>query len=880
MNNQDIQAKEDISSKIINDFLYNTITSLNKELIVKYDNESYQITNTEWQRQEYYNGETIINLYDGEGEIKRYYNLSMTTPLIIFKEDYFIEEALTPIIEYKVFQFVYLGAEINLTSSCRENARIYLTIPVEINENDIDKYNHSSDYYNCSDKKELNKRKKEYNEKYATLCEKQCIFQKYENKKATCNCTLKTSIKNPSEIYYSNKKDLYFYFEDIEDDIDFLNNETFPGLLDIMKSFFNNQSQNISDLDSLISQILSEGTTELVKKSEDMAFSIMPEEEQNKYDYLSNIDLGDCGTQLKSLCGLSEEDSLLIAKYEIYNDDFLIPKIEYQVYDPLTNQKLNLDICKESKIDIMIPVKINQNEIFKYNSSSDYFSDFCFPYTTDKGTDIIINDRQNEYIDNNMKLCEDNCEFTDYNSKTKKAVCNCEIKNEVSFISQLNFDKDKMRKEFSNVKNKMNLKTMKCYKTVFSSKGLEKNIGSYVLLVVIGVNIGIVSLFMTKGLGIISNKINCVKDIIKNKIDNNKNNINEKDSPKETKKEKNKKKENKDRRKSLNKKSPTIYKNIKKYNKQETMRDLKNNPNKKNNKNKLPLNDNCSDNKSEDKKLKKSKRNKNSKKRNSMAVKSNKLTLNKVENLTNTNLNNNSPNNMNISFNDYNEYELNNLDYKEAKLIDNRTYFQYYFSLLKRKQVLIFTFYTSIDYNARILKISLFLFSFVLYITVTALFFNDSTMHKIYEDEGSFNFIYQIPKILYSTIISVTINFIILFLSLTEKDIIKIKTKADEKKESLDDIIASTEKCLKLKIIIFFSLNFLFLIFFWYYLSSFCAVYRNTQTHLFKDASISYLLSMLYPFGLSLLPGFFRIPALRKNDKEFLYKISKLVQLV
>ena len=73
----------------------------------------------------------------------------MTTPLIIFKEDYFIEEALTPIIEYKVFQFVYLGAEINLTSSCRENARIYLTIPVEINENDIDKYNHSSDYYNC-----------------------------------------------------------------------------------------------------------------------------------------------------------------------------------------------------------------------------------------------------------------------------------------------------------------------------------------------------------------------------------------------------------------------------------------------------------------------------------------------------------------------------------------------------------------------------------------------------------------------------------------------------------------------------------------------------------------------------------------------------------
>ena len=93
----------------------------------------------------------------------------------------------------------------------------------------------------------------------------------------------------------------------------------------------------------------------------------------------------------------------------------------------------------------------------------------------------------------------------------------------------------------------------------------------------------------------------------------------------------------------------------------------------------------------------------------------------------------------------YNDYELNNLSYEEAKKIDKRTYFQYYFGLLKRKQLIIFTFFTHSDYNSRVLKISLFLFSFALYITINALFFNDSTMHKIYEDEGSFNFLYQIP---------------------------------------------------------------------------------------------------------------------------------------
>ena len=39
---------------------------------------------------------------------------------------------------------------------------------------------------------------------------------------------------------------------------------------------------------------------------------------------------------------------------------------------------------------------------------------------------------------------------------------------------------------------------------------------------------------------------------------------------------------------------------------------------------------------------------------------------------------------------------------------------------------------------------------------------------------------------------------------------------------------------------------------------------------------------MLYPIGLNLLPGFFRIPALRaKNkDKQCLYKISKIIALI
>ena len=72
------------------------------------------------------------------------------------------------------------------------------------------------------------------------------------------------------------------------------------------------------------------------------------------------------------------------------------------------------------------------------------------------------------------------------------------------------------------------------------------------------------------------------------------------------------------------------------------------------------------------------------------------------------------------------------------------------------------------------------------------------------------------------------------------------------------------------------------MIFFWYFISCFCAVYKNTQIILIVDSLISFALSMIYPFGLNLLPGFFRIPALKApyKDKKCLYKASCLIAII
>ena len=231
-----------------------------------------------------------------------------------------------------------------------------------------------------------------------------------------------------------------------------------------------------------------------------------------------------------------------------------------------------------------------------------------------------------------------------------------------------------------------------------------------------------------------------------------------------------------------------------------------------------------------------------------------------------------------IRFKNMNDQELNNLEYEIAVLIDKRTYFQYYWALLKKKQLLIFTFYPAQDYNLFTIKMSLLLFSFSLYLTINGFFFSDETMHKIHEDNGAFNLLLQIPQILYSTIISAMINIILKMLSLSENNIITLKQAVDYK--NMENLRKKIKKCLMIKFIIFFFLNFIFLLFFWYFVSCFCAVYKNTQIILIKDTMISFSLSMAYPFGLNLLPGLFRIPAIKAKNQKGIYKFSQLVALI
>ena len=149
-----------------------------------------------------------------------------------------------------------------------------------------------------------------------------------------------------------------------------------------------------------------------------------------------------------------------------------------------------------------------------------------------------------------------------------------------------------------------------------------------------------------------------------------------------------------------------------------------------------------------------------------------------------------------------------------------------------------------------------------------------NTMHKIYEDKGNYNFIYQIPQIIYSSLIGAIINIIIKTLALSQKNIVALRQEKDA--ENIDSKKGGLLAVLKIKFITFF-----FLLFFCFYIACFCGIYENTQLHLIKDITVSFATSFIYPFVICLLPGIFRIISLRakKGNHNLMYKISQLLQL-
>ena len=454
-------------------------------------------------------------------------------------------------------------------------------------------------------------------------------------------------------------------------------------------------------------------------------------------------------------------------------------------------------------------------------------------------------------------MCQEGCQLINYNSSLKKANCDCKVQTEntTTKIENIKFNKKDLAQSFYKTLKNSNFLVLKCYKLVFSKKGQTNNIGSHIMSVITFIFISLLFIFIFKGWkkintfirNLLKQKLNYIelekkiksnnfilpdkyktKDNNKNnKTNNNKNKSKEKPKKNNNSKNKNTKNQKRDKKKGKSKGKNFPPKKLKskaiKKNSISTNKSLSNQSQKLSQIN-IILN------------------NEKAKKKNQI---NNKFQLNKdYSNLYKQTIKDNEFNKYNI--NKFNDEELNELNYEIAIELDKRTYFQYYLSLLKKKHLILFAFWPADDYNLTVIKISVLILAFSLYFTINGFFFSDETMNKINEDKGSFNILFQIPQILYSTLICALINLILKRLSLSEKQILIIKKEKDYKEAKKKS--KKIKSCLKAKLIIFFVFSFLLMLFFWYFISCFCSVYINTQIILLKDTLISFGLSMIYPF--------------------------------
>ena len=583
--------------------------------------------------------------------------------------------------------------------------------------------------------------------------------------------------------------------------------------------------------------------------------------DDNKNTNVSIIELGECGEKLKKMYNI---DYIIILKVDIFLTNSTNVVLKYEIYNPYTLEKIDLSICSGMLIDTYLPYSLSDEdlELFinldklgydLFNPNDSFYHDICIPYTTFNKTDILLDDRRKDYF-KNLSFCEENCTYKQYNYIYEKVQCECIIKEDEikSNINNIKFYGNLFFSSFLDIEKFSNIKVIKCFKLVFSKIGQTNNYGSYIFILFIFIFFILLALFYIYAKKQLFQIINIV--------------INQKKIKSPIKKRSNKKNKNNTNNIIINKKiviNNNNYINLKKNKKKsKTFKYDKSN---------RLLNINSSIGKSHSKLIDLGLNKNNTKDKRNI---NKKFTNKSIKNIkVYKNSKNKQPYN-------YRDIELNYLEYQNAIKYDKRTYIQYYCSLLKQKQLILFTFISNSDYNIFIIKLSLFIFSLSLNFTITALFLDNNTIHEIYKTKGNLDYIYYLLHIIYSTVISSAITLLLKILALSNNSILnlkKIKTSKKAKNEAHNVI-----KQLDIKFNFYFIISFLFLSFFWYFISAFCAVYNNSQIILIENTLSSFLLSLVYPFALNLLPGIFRISALRAKDKNknCLFSFGNLISLI
>ena len=604
------------------------------------------------------------------------------------------------------------------------------------------------------------------------------------------------------------------------------------------------------------------------------------------------IDFSECEEILRNEYKLSQDEILTVLQIEInkMNDKALTNQVEYALYNEI-RQKLDLSYCNNVEIKITYDIKndslLNKTMISYFsdlgidifNNKDSFFNDLCHPFSI-SNSDIILKDRLSDLYQN-YSLCDNGCEYDIINIQNMSVTCSCQIKTEIKTeVSQLNFGTIVL----STFKDS-NIGVIRCYNLVFNLKNKLYNYGFLVFLFFIINHIICFVYYFIVGIKSITSFV--FKEMQKNHYNTRINN------PKKKKKIKILKMKNKIEdisNSAINENNSRVIINKGKEIKKKNYGEKKstNKKNKKNSKKHSPIiifnckyNNNyyrCNNNKTVNDKS---------------SLTKNKFGTTKLNkegkfpgyyNLIQINANNSLKNKPPKSL-----YILDNYSYEEAIKYETRDFWRIYFIFLLSKENILNTFFFKSPLESQQIRISIFILNYSCDFALNALFYFNEKISDKYHYEGDslylFTFVNNMTIYIFSIVVS---YFLVKSLNLltNSKEAIKVLFREEEqkmrknknykvdpnKKKFIFKSLLKIFRVMKIKILIYIIIEFLLVIFFLYFITAFCEVYKNTQILLLYDCFISFLISIPFELLISFFESLIYVISIKVNIK-FLYSL-------
>ena len=213
-----------------------------------------------------------------------------------------------------------------------------------------------------------------------------------------------------------------------------------------------------------------------------------------------------CEHTLRKHYNLSSTEILTVLQIEIEKKDekSLTSQVEYEIYNE-KKEKLNLSYCHDVDIKVNYEIKnaktINITKIQHYsslgidifNSKDLFFNDVCYPFSI-SNSDIILRDRIID-IYQNYSLCDNECKYESIDIERMFIRCSCKVKEEVNFEPSKPIFAQVIKETFEN----SNFGVIRCFTLVFNLNNKVNNIGFFLFLIFIFIQIPLFIYYFING---------------------------------------------------------------------------------------------------------------------------------------------------------------------------------------------------------------------------------------------------------------------------------------------------------------------------------------------------------------------------------------------